>query len=86
MTLTVVEITQERLIPFKNGIPSWGWLQWFREGNLDLSLCIIQGLEVGCAKGLCITNVATFYNNLQHVYNLHDYDANRIWSCDESDV
>jgi hypothetical protein len=56
------------------------------EGNPNLSLCITQGLEVGCTKGLCPTNVATFYDKLLHVYNLHDYDATRIWNCDESGV
>jgi hypothetical protein len=86
MVLKVVEITQEKLIPFKNGIPSWRWLQWFKKGNPDLSLCVTQGFEVGCTKRLCPTNVVTFYDNLQHVYILHDYDANRIWNCDESDV
>jgi hypothetical protein len=56
-------MTQESLTPFKNRIPSWGWLQWFKKCNLNLSLSVTQGLKVGCAKGLCPNNVATFYKN-----------------------
>jgi hypothetical protein len=77
-------MTQKRSTPFKNKIPSWGWLQWLKECNLNLSLNVAKGLKVGCAKGLCPNNVAIFYNNLQQVYDLHNYIINKIWNCDES--
>jgi hypothetical protein len=71
------------LIPFKNGIPNWGWLYWFKKCTRDLSFYVVQGLKIGHAKGLCLNNVATFYDNLQHAYDLHNYDASKIWNCDE---
>jgi hypothetical protein len=36
LRLKVVKITQERITPFKNGIPRWGWFMWFKRRNLDL--------------------------------------------------
>jgi hypothetical protein len=75
-------MTQERSIRFKIRIPCWGCLQWFKKHNLYLSLSIFQGFKVGCAKGLCLHNVETFYN-LQQVYDLHNYTTSKIWNCDE---
>jgi hypothetical protein len=48
-----------------------------------LSFCVAQGPKIRHAKGLCLNNVATFYYNLQHASNLHNYDASKIWNCDE---
>jgi hypothetical protein len=28
----------------------------------------------------------TFYDNLQYAYDLHNYNANMIWNCDEFDA
>ncbi len=77
-------MTQERLTPFKNRILGWGWLQWFRKHNPNLSLHVVQGLEVGHAKGLCLSNVVIFYDNLQQAYDLHNYTTSKTWNCDES--
>ena len=46
----VAEITQERWTPFKDGIPSRGWLRWFRNRHLELTLRSAQGLEQGCCR------------------------------------
>jgi hypothetical protein len=51
--------------------------------EMNLSFCVVEGLKIGHAKGLCLHNVATFYDNLQHAYDLHNYDASKIWNCDE---
>jgi hypothetical protein len=69
----VVEITWEIITPFKNGILGWKWLKWFKKRILDLSLRVVQGLDVGRAKGVCPTNVASFYTILTKAYNAHDY-------------
>jgi hypothetical protein len=53
----VVIITRERQTPFQNGIPRWEWLRWSKNYNLDLSFKVTWGMKVGCAKGLCLTNV-----------------------------
>jgi len=39
-------------------------LRWFKKQNLDLSLRVMQGLEVDHPKNLCLENVASFYTNL----------------------
>ncbi len=80
----VAKITQEIITHFKNGISGWGWLKWFKKCNLDLSLRVAQGLDVGRTKGVCLTNVASFYTILTKVYNAHDYQPNQIWNFDES--
>jgi hypothetical protein len=41
--LKVVEITQKSSTLFKNGIPRWGWLRWFKKANLDFSLGAHKG-------------------------------------------
>jgi hypothetical protein len=58
-------------------------LQWFKKCTPDLSFCVAQGPKIRHAKRLCLNNVATFYYNLQHAYDLHNYDASKIWNCNE---
>ncbi len=41
--LKVVEITQKSSTLFKNGIPRWGCLRWFKKPNLDFSLRVCKG-------------------------------------------
>ena len=36
------------------------------------------------ACGLCPTNVQSFYENLQKLYDQHGYSVDRIWNADES--
>jgi hypothetical protein len=57
---------------------------WFKRHHHDLSLMVTQGLEIGCTKGLCLANVASFYANLIEAYNAHHYQAIQIWNCDKS--
>jgi hypothetical protein len=65
LLLKVLEITQERQTPFKNGIFRWGWFRWFKNCKFYLSFLITHGLEVVCVKGLCLVNVELFYTNLE---------------------
>jgi hypothetical protein len=65
LKMKVYEITKNRLIPFKNRIPSGGWMRWWRHCHLELTLRASQVLEVARAKGLSQSNVATFYDNLE---------------------
>ncbi len=88
MTLTqlwlkVVEITQETTTPLQNNILGWGWLQWFRKRNPNLLLWVIQGLEIGHAKSLCLANVESLYKNLSEAYEVHTYPPSQNWKCDE---
>lgn len=80
----VAEITQERWTPFKDGIPGRGWLRWFRNRHPELTLRSPQGLEEGRARGLNPTSVASFYSNLQKVYEENGYSPSQIWNADES--
>ena len=41
---------------------------------------------MGRARGLCPTNVATLYSNLQELYNTFNYPLSNILNCDESEV
>ena len=84
LRLKVALLTQERPTPFTNGIPGPAWARWFKKRHPNLALRQSQGLDVARAKGLCPTNVSTFYANLQELYEKHDYPPERIWNCDES--
>jgi hypothetical protein len=84
LRLKVSTITQERVTPFREGIPGKSWVRWFKQRHPDLTLKNSQGLEFARARGLCPEIVASFYGNLQDLYNTNKYAANNIWNCDES--
>ena len=84
LKLKVYEITKSRWTPFKNGIWGAGWLRWWQCQHLELSLRTSQALDIARARGLCAENVKSFYDNLNEMYNLHEYPPKRIWNCDES--
>ena len=84
LCMKVYEITQSRWTPFRNGIPGDGWMHWWKKRHPNLTLRVSQAMESARARGLCEENVRSFYENLQHLYSLHQYSPNRIWNCDES--
>jgi hypothetical protein len=84
LKMKVYEITKSRRTPIKNGIPGGGWMRWWKKKHPELSLRSAQALEVARATSLCEENVKSFYDNLEHLYNLHNYLPERIWNCDES--
>ena len=84
LKLKVAQICEGRDTPFVNGVPSNGWLKWFRKRHQQLSLRTMQGLEQARAYHLCEQNVRSFYVNLEEVYKAHSYTPDRIWNCDES--
>ena len=84
LRLKVALITQERVTPFRDGIPGDSWVRWFKKRHPDLTMRQSQGLEFARAKGLCAENVASFYNNLEQAYETQNYPPERIWNCDES--
>ena len=84
LRLKVATIVQERVTPFRDGIPGDSWIKWFKKRHPDLTIRNSQGLEFARAKGLCPENVATFYKTLQDLYDTHGYTPDRIWNCDES--
>jgi hypothetical protein len=49
----------------------------------QLTLKVVQRLEVSRAIGLNVDNVASFYANLKKLYELHNYNPSHIWNCDE---
>jgi hypothetical protein len=47
---------------------------------------VAQGLEVTRSRGLFNENVTSFYDKLEKLYKLHNYDSSYIWNCDELGV
>jgi hypothetical protein len=41
-------------------------------------LQVVQGLEIRCAKGLCLANVESLYTNLFKAYEVHKYPLSQI--------
>ena len=79
-------LTQSRHTPFKNGVPGPGWVKCFKWRHPELSIRKAQSLEQKRAKNLCPAAVASFYENLQRLYEQNAYEAKQIWNCDESGV
>ena len=85
LRIKVAEATQLSQTLFTDGIPGLGWLRWFRNWHPEVLLRLLQGLDVGRAKGLCPSNVATFYENLETML-AQGYEASHIWNCNEFSV
>jgi hypothetical protein len=84
LKMKVYEITKNRWTPFKNGIPGGGWMRWWRHRHPELTLRASQVVDAARAKGLCPSNVATFYDNLEQLHSENAYPPERVWNCDES--
>lgn len=69
----VVKISQKQSNPFKNRIQKWEWVRWLRKCHSYLISRVVWGQKIRCMKGLCSTNVQTFYTNLELMDNTHDY-------------
>ena len=78
LRLKVALLTQERPMPFTNGVPGPAWVRWFKKRHPALSLWQSQGLDVARAKGLCPENVETFYKNLEDLYAKYQYPPEHI--------
>ena len=70
LRLKVVEITQTRPMSFRQVIPGFGWLKWWKHHHSNLTLRMPQGLEIVQA---CQENVDIFYDNLVTLYSMHNY-------------
>ena len=68
LMLKVAEITYDREMPFKYGIPGHRWVKWFRKRQPTLPLRVAQELEAGQAKGLFLVNMKILYVNLLMAY------------------
>ena len=80
----VAQVTQDRLIPFKDGIPGRSLVKWFRLRHPELVLKVSQGLDQRRAKALNSKNVARFYSNLEQRYLQYNYSPHCIWNIDEN--
>ena len=78
LRLKVAEMVQERVTPFRDGIPGNGWIKWFRKRHPNLTLRNSEGLEFSRARGLCPENVRSFYSNLEQLYRKENYPLERI--------
>jgi hypothetical protein len=85
LRIKVAEATQLYQTPFTDGIPGRGWLRWFKHRHPKVSLRLSQELDAGRAKGLCPSNVATFYENWGNML-AKGYEPSYVWNCDESSV
>jgi hypothetical protein len=82
--MKVNKITMSRDTPFRKGILRQGWMRRWRRRHPELTLRVSQALEIARARSLCRDNVKIFYDNLETLYNLHQYTPDRIWNYDES--
>lgn len=72
-----IEITQDQVTPFKDGMPIPSWVEWFCKRNPTISLRVAQRLEMARARGYVrkmwkfstITSIPTYL--LHDLHNLH---------------
>jgi len=79
----VVELTQTCATPFKNSIPGTSWWHWFKQKHLEISICLVERLDISRAQGLTLVACNSLYENLQSLYNKHNYLLDHKWNCDE---
>jgi len=80
----VETLTQGRVTPFTEGVPRLGWVKCFKRCHEELAMRKPQALEQKWARNICPKSMASFYENLQKLYDTHKYSLNHIWNCDES--
>jgi hypothetical protein len=87
LRLKVALATQTRETPWSTvGIPGKSWLRSFKLRHPELTSRKSQGLELGRARGLCPSSVASLYCNLEQIYSTFHYPPSHIWNCDKSGV
>ena len=75
LKLKVAEITQTRMTPFTHGILGKSWIKWFRQRHPNLVLRFPQPLDLNRARALCPQSVEQFYQNLESLYQQHNYET-----------
>jgi len=73
LKMKVEKLTQTRLMPFQKGVPRSSWQYWFKRRNHELNIHQAEGLDNNQAQGLIIQSCQSFYQNLQSLYNKHNY-------------
>jgi hypothetical protein len=87
LRLKVALATQTRETPwFATRVPGKSWLRSFKLRHPELTSRKSQPLELGHARGLCPSSVASLYCNLEEFYSSYQYPPCHIWNCDESGV
>jgi hypothetical protein len=79
----VAKLTQTRATPFKNGILGTSWWHWFKRRHPKISIRLVEGLNISKAEGQTVVTCNSLYENLQSLYNKHNYPLDHIWNCDE---
>ena len=72
LRLKVAEMVQNRVTPFRDGIPGNGWIKWFKRRHSNLTLRHSEGLEISRAKGLCPENVRSYERRHLLILNGHN--------------
>jgi hypothetical protein len=69
LKMKVAKVTQTRPTPFKNGMPIESWWHWFQNRHPNISIKVVETLEVSRAQGLTTNSYNTSYNNLQTLFS-----------------
>ncbi len=81
--MKIVEFTQIRPTPFRDGILGNSWWYWFKHMHLELNISHAKELEVCKAHGLIANTCKSFYINLQTLYNQHSHVPYHVWNSYE---
>jgi hypothetical protein len=68
LKMKVIELTQTKPTPFKNGIIRNSWWYWFKHRHPKLNIQLAKGLDVYKSEGLTNQSCDIFYQNLQSLY------------------
>lgn len=71
--------------PFRNGIAGRSWLDGFlRRHNDQLSMRRPTGTSFARALGFNKENITEFFNNLESLYEKHNFGPHRVFNVDET--
>ena len=82
----VKQICNDRLTPFREGIPGRIWWHGFQKRHPQLTLRRLKNLDLAKAQGLSKEACDKFYRILTTVYEEEKYPPYWIWNADESNL
>lgn len=86
LKLKAAELCQARQTPFTNGVPGKSWWDCFRRRHPTLTFRMSESLDRSKAINLRLEVVKLFHDNVQSMWNQHEYPAENIWNADEIGV
>lgn len=78
--MKTTNLIQTRLARFQNGMLGNSWWYWFKHQDLKFNIWQIKWLDI------ITQSCQSFHNNLQTLYNKHNYNINPIYNLNRTSI